>query len=339
MPEEWEGPVVWEALTNWVWANRDNTESLAGTVLGDSFFIQTGSGESPPDVAAAEYGGGNDDILWAALGWMKYYQFWAAGGGTGKNLAFLLSSAKGFIDTVAATIPSQPCPGGVLWKPGGDSKNTITNALFIHASAMYFIITGTTSYLTQAVGVWNWMAANGNQAPSGIYYDGPSTGPSTCGAGGALSLYTYNTGQMLGAAGALYTATGNKIYLTAGNATLNSLVTSTDFNRNGILFENTCDASACTGNDNAWSFKGITMEGVQYFLDAANDPTITSLYSPWIGFQAASINKNAVESNGDVGNVWYQQGAQVHKSATLGMAISAGNAAVKYGANDGTFTC
>jgi hypothetical protein len=73
-----------------VWANRDNTQSLAGTVLADSFFIQTGSGESPPDVTAAEYGGGNDDVLWAALGWMKYYQFWAAGGGSGKNLAFLL---------------------------------------------------------------------------------------------------------------------------------------------------------------------------------------------------------------------------------------------------------
>jgi hypothetical protein len=56
---------------------------------------------------------------------------------------------------------------------------------------------------------------------------------------------------MLGAAGALYTATGNKTYLTSGNATLNALVTSTDFNMNGVLFESTCDATACTGNDNA----------------------------------------------------------------------------------------
>jgi hypothetical protein len=73
-----------------VWANRDNTQSLAGTVLASSIFIQSGSGESLPDVTAAEYGGGNDDILWAALGWMKYYQFWAAGGGSGKNFEFLL---------------------------------------------------------------------------------------------------------------------------------------------------------------------------------------------------------------------------------------------------------
>jgi hypothetical protein len=56
---------------------------------------------------------------------------------------------------------------------------------------------------------------------------------------------------MLGAAGALYTATGNKTYLTAGNFTLNALVTSTDFNKNGVLFESTCDATACTDNDNA----------------------------------------------------------------------------------------
>ncbi|KAJ7660100.1 glycoside hydrolase superfamily [Mycena polygramma] len=377
IPEEWEGPVVWEALTNWVWANRDNKDSLAGTVLGDSFYIQTGSGESPPDVTAAEYGGGNDDVLWAALGWMKYYQFWAAGGGSGKNLEFLLSSAHGFIDTVASTIPSDPCPGGVLWKPGGNSKNTITNALFIHASAMYYIITNTTSYLTQAEDVWNWsmfshcllviLTRNPPQwqkaeikhrriftmtdpSPSRIRRPAmPELLPQVlylpvfsevlklkC----DHALYTYNTGQMLGAAGALYTATRNKTYLTAGNATLNGLVTSTDFNRNGVLFENTCDDSACTGNDNAWSFKGITMEGVQYFLDAANDPTITSLYSPWIGFQAASIHNNAVDSsNGDVGNVWYQQGTQVRNAATLGMAISAGNAAVKYGANNGSFTC
>jgi hypothetical protein len=68
---------------------------------------------------------------------------------------------------------------------------------------------------------------------------------------------------------------------------------------------------------------------VQYFLDAANDPTITSLYSPWIGFQAMSINKNAGASNGDIGNVWYQASPQVRNAATLGMAISAGNAAVK----------
>ncbi|KAJ7930427.1 glycoside hydrolase [Mycena leptocephala] len=202
---------------------------------------------------------------------------------------------------------------------------------------MYYINTGVTSYLTQAENVWNWMATSGALGPKSVYLDGPAALPGSCGSD--TSLFTYNTGQMLGAAGALYTATGNKTYLTSGNATLNALVTSTDFNMNGVLFESTCDATACTGNDNAWSFKGITMEGVQYFLDAANDPTITSLYSPWIGFQAMSINKNAGTSNGDIGNVWYQASPQVRNAATLGMAISAGNAAVKYGANDGTFTC
>ena len=79
--------MAWEAVTNWVWASGDTN---GGTVLADSLFIQSGSGESLPEPTAAEFGGGNDDVLWAALAWMKYYQFWTAGGGSGKNLDFLL---------------------------------------------------------------------------------------------------------------------------------------------------------------------------------------------------------------------------------------------------------
>ncbi|KAJ6448584.1 hypothetical protein C8R45DRAFT_1224651 [Mycena sanguinolenta] len=342
IPEAWEEPVVFEAVTNWAWASGQIANGQSGNgagALANSVFISEEISDSPAETGG-DFGGGNDDVLWAALAWIKYYQYYQAT--VGKELTSILAGAKAFIDTVASTTQDQPCVGGVLWKPPNknvtlNSKNTITNALFIHASTMYYSITGTTSYLTQAESVWNWMQTLGNQGSDGLYFDGVSA----CGFGS--TLYTYNQGEMLAAAGALYAATGNKDYLTSGNATLNALVQSTDLEMGGILYETTCDADACVtppqNADNAWSFKGIAMRGVQYFLDAANDPDITTLYSAWIGSQAVAITKNAQASNGDVGNVWYRPGAQTFNPASLGMAISAGNAAVKYGANDGTFTC
>ncbi|KAJ7513182.1 glycoside hydrolase [Mycena galericulata] len=201
---------------------------------------------------------------------------------------------------------------------------------------MYYSITGTMSYLTQAKSVWDWMHSEGNEGLDFIYQDGLSA----CNA--SSGLYTYNQGVMLAAAGYLYAATQNQTYLTSGNATLNAVVNGNDFETYGILTESTCDSAACTGNnknDNAWSYKGILMRGVQYFLDAADDPAITALYSSWIGYQAAAIRQNAQASDGDVGNVWYQKGTQVYNSACIGMAINAGNAAAKYGTSNGSFTC
>ncbi|KAF8194786.1 glycoside hydrolase superfamily [Mycena galopus ATCC 62051] len=74
-------------------------------------------------------------------------------------------------------------------------------------------------------------------------------------------------GEMLAAAGA---ATQNQTYLTSGNTTLNTIISGNDLAKNGILFEPTWNATPCTGNDNAWSYKGILMRGVQYFLDTVD---------------------------------------------------------------------
>ena len=77
------------------------------------------------------------------------------------------------------------------------------------------------------------------------------------------------------------------------------------------------------------SFKGIFMMHLQYFLDAANNPSLTALYAPWIGDQVRAITDNAQASNGDVGQLWSQKGTQSFAPQILGMAISAGNVAVK----------
>ena len=71
------------------------------------------------------------------------------------------------------------------------------------------------------------------------------------------------------------------------------------------------------------------MMHLQYFLDAANDPALTALYAPWIGYQARAITNNAQAGSGDVGNVWAPGGTEMYGPEILGMAISAGNIASK----------
>ncbi|KAF8179755.1 hypothetical protein K438DRAFT_1768786 [Mycena galopus ATCC 62051] len=103
------------------------------------------------------------------------------------------------------------------------------------------------------------------------------------------SVTTPPPGEMLAAAGA---ATQNQTYLTSGNTTLNIIISGNDLAKNGILFEPTWNATPCTGNDNAWSYK------------------------------VASITKNAQANSGNVGDSGVQP-------ASIGMTISAGKAGVK----------
>jgi hypothetical protein len=47
------------------------------------------------------------------------------------------------------------------------------------------------------------------------------------------------------------------------------------------------------------------MKHVQYFLDSANDASITSKYSNFLWSQYAAVYHNALNSTHDVGSVWY----------------------------------
>ncbi|KAJ7496176.1 exo-beta-1,3-glucanase [Mycena galericulata] len=85
--------VVWEAVTNWAWATAGTSAGEnAATYLSDSFFIGNGVGTVGLSPTAAEFGGGNDDILWAALSWMKWYQFYKAQGGTASQSNLLVGN-------------------------------------------------------------------------------------------------------------------------------------------------------------------------------------------------------------------------------------------------------
>lgn len=47
------------------------------------------------------------------------------------------------------------------------------------------------------------------------------------------------------------------------------------------------------------------MKHVQYFLDSADDLSITNKYSDFLGSQYAAVYHNALNATYDVGSVWY----------------------------------
>jgi hypothetical protein len=60
-----------------------------------------------------------------------------------------------------------------------------------------------------------------------------------------------------------------------------------------------------------------------------NNPTVTATYSDWIGAQVVAIAKNAVQSNGEIGNVWFASNSTQFYSATVNSAVDAANIAAK----------
>ncbi|KAJ7106751.1 glycoside hydrolase, partial [Mycena epipterygia] len=229
---------------------------------------------------------------------MRYYEYVLSTTGS-KPPSNILSTAQSFINLVASNRNDAPCPGGVFWKSGKTGeihgKNTITNALFIHASAKYYLLTNVESYRDQALDVWNWVAANGLQRSDSLYSDGPAG----CGSGPG-EVWTYNQGEMIAAAGTMALAFNNSTYISLGNATAYSVINNVNglLSKNGILTETGnggCDINF-TCDDDQHSFKGIFMRGLEYLLDAANDPALASIYAPWIGYQVRAITDNAQAS-------------------------------------------
>lgn len=51
--------------------------------------------------------------------------------------------------------------------------------------------------------------------------------------------------------------------------------------------------------------QGLWMKHVQYFLDSANDTSITNKYTDFLGSQYAAVHHNALNVVKDVGSVWY----------------------------------
>lgn len=51
--------------------------------------------------------------------------------------------------------------------------------------------------------------------------------------------------------------------------------------------------------------QGLWTKHVQYFLDAADDTSITAKYSDFLTSQHVAVHDNAMNATADVGSVWY----------------------------------
>ncbi len=172
--------------------------------------------------------GSFDDMLWWSLAYAE--------------AARTLSNASGFQATAASifehvwkasTTDNQTCGGGVWWSAARTYKNAITNELAIATAASLHLLTGaaTSTYLSRALALWEWLSASGMRSPAlGLYADGLTVDPANASAcasngGGCCGGYwTYNQGVLLGALSDLHAATGNGSLLDAALVTARAVL-------------------------------------------------------------------------------------------------------------------
>ncbi len=143
-----------------------------------------------------------DDNEWVTLALIKMYL-------ATNNTKYLKRAEElfNFIISGWSTNKSLKCPGGIYWRVGDLSRNTVSNSPAAEAAAELYLITGNPSYLKWAIKILNWV----NQclrSPNGLYYD--HINPD-----GTIdeTIWSYNQGTTAAAAALIYEATHNESYL------------------------------------------------------------------------------------------------------------------------------
>ena len=148
------------------------------------------------------------------------------------------------------------CGGGLRWHAKSTYKNAITNELFVTLAALLHQRSPGGGYLTWAQRGWEWFSARGFIGPTGLVNDGITL---ACQNNGATT-WTYNQGVILGGLAALSEITGDRGYLTQGEAIAAAALRG--LAPGGILAE-PCETGAACNEDQA-QFKGIF---VRYLYD------------------------------------------------------------------------
>jgi hypothetical protein len=110
--------------------------------------------------------------------------------------------------------PTHPCPGGMRWveTPGNNIRGANVTGLGSELATHLYLLTRDREYLAWGRRLYDWNRTCLQQSP-GLYwndigYDGTVN----------KTLWTYNSGAMIGAATLLYRATGNRTYLDQATA-------------------------------------------------------------------------------------------------------------------------
>ena len=188
-----------------------------------------------------------DDNAWWALAWIAAFDLT-------RESRYLEAARTIFARNAAAWDHS--CGGGLRWHAKSTYKNAITNELFVTLAALLHQRGPGGGYLTWAQRGWEWFSARGFIGPDGLVNDGITL---ACQNNGATT-WTYNQGVILGGLAALSEITGDRGYLTQGEAIAAAALRG--LAPGGILAE-PCESGATCNEDQA-QFKGIF---VRYLYD------------------------------------------------------------------------
>jgi len=241
----WQGTGWWNsanALTAVIrYTKLTGDESHAG-VIATTF---TAAAKTHAGFANTFY----DDNAWWALAWVAAYDLT-------RDQRYLNTARSIFTRNTVAW--DGTCGGGLHWHAASQYKNAITNELFLTLAALlHQRVPGDQSYLSWAQRTWDWFAASGLINPGHLVNDGLSA---ACQNNGGTT-WTYNQGVILGGLAAMYQITGDRAYLTQGEAiaqaTLGTLTAA------GILAE-PCETAGKPCDEDQAQFKGIF---VRYLYD------------------------------------------------------------------------
>ena len=188
-----------------------------------------------------------DDNAWWALAWIAAFDLT-------RDTRYLEAAKAIFARNTAAW--DESCGGGLRWHAKSTYKNAITNELFFTLAALLHQRSPEGGYLSWAQRGWEWFSSRGFIGPAGLVNDGITL---ACQNNGATT-WTYNQGVILGGLAALSEITGDRGYLTQGEAIAAAAIRG--LAPGGILAE-PCESGAVCNEDQA-QFKGIF---VRYLYD------------------------------------------------------------------------
>ncbi len=194
-------------------------------------------------------GGANkfyDDNAWAGLDLVYAYRLTGNAADLGQAEAVFRYEETGW-DTQG---------GGIYWNDQHQGRNTAANAPTSELASYLYIETHQATYLQWAEKIYNWEVQTLVNPITGEVYDGVS---------GSLAhaFFTYNQGDVIGAATLLYTITHNQSYLNQAKKTFGYLA-SQGVQSNGVLVPQA-------------EFNGVLSDNLVLLYKADADPAIINL--------------------------------------------------------------
>jgi predicted alpha-1,6-mannanase (GH76 family) len=185
-----------------------------------------------------------DDDGWWALVWVDAYELT-------KQQPYL-DMAKTIFKRMSGGWDTR-CGGGIYWNTNKDTKNAITNLLFMQVATKLHLVTpgdmGAGSYVEWAQRTWTWFKGTGMIGADNLVVD-KLDGLSSCKATGLT--FSYSQGVVVGALVELAAGTGDATLLDEAGAIVHAVMSAPRLETNGIMTE-----PCGTDRQDCRQFKGI----------------------------------------------------------------------------------